>query len=204
MSTDDDAIDAIDGLALAPLSPDAFRTIDLEFFTLGPTGLMVKPGTHPPFAAWEAVGQVLRTLERGVAWLVGDWMAYGESAYGDLAHQIIGDFSPETARVYSWVAEKIPPENRDHRLDFGHHQVVAALSPAEQRVWLDRAAAGDGDGKRWSTVRLKQEVRAPVGSGAALEYGVYIGFDSVADRDAVAAEHERAGRQVRRMESAKR
>lgn len=191
--------DDIEGLV--PLTPDTFRTIDLEHFTLGPTGLVVKlrEGQPPPLEAWEAVGQVLRTLERGVAWLVGDWCAYGEMAYGDRALQAIGDFAPETARVYSWVAAKIPPESRDHRVSFSHHQVVAALPPAEQRAWLDLAAAGS-DGAPWTSKRLKHEVAARAQPSTRIEYMLQVAFLQPSDRDAVAAEHTRAGRDVRTFE----
>jgi len=178
------------------------RTLELDHFTLSATGLTVKG--DPTFAEWQALGQTLETLERGVAWIVGDWVNIGEARYDQMASQVIDheNWRPETVRVYAWTAEKVPKENRRADLPFDHHQIVAALPPEEQRTWLARAAEGD-DGVRWSSGRLKQEVRA-VSGVAHVEYLLLIAFDQPADRDIVATEHERVGRKVRRFEHTKK
>lgn len=178
------------------------RLIELRNFQLRPIGLVVTG--QPTFEEWTEVGDMLATLVNGVQWMVGDWLNTGEACFGDLAAQVIDHehWSEESVRVFKWTAAKIPLENRRAELSYSHHQLLAALPPPEQKVWLDKAVAGDGDGEPWTSARLKQEVRSAQGA-AELEYLVSIAFDSPAARDVLAAEYERVGRPVRRHERQK-
>lgn len=181
--------------ALAPNSKFCFTETGISLDT---------SGGAPSYEEWAQVTEYVRVAHAAVQFWAGDLVNIGEALFGEMASQIIDHegWSAETVRAYAWVAAKIPPENRDSRVSFSHHQVVAALPLQEQVTWLDKAVTGS-DGVPWSSVRLKQAIRQPNGT-APVEFGVYIGFESIADRDAVAQEHERAGRTVRRSESAKR
>ena len=178
------------------------QPLELEHFSIGPTGLTVK-GT-PTYDEWAHIGGLLQLFDVGVSWAIGDWIAWGEAQYGELAAHMIDarHLSESSRRVYAWVAKKIPPGNRNHAVSFGHHQLVAELPVDAQRVWLDKAVAGDGE-QAWGCQRLKQELALARGEARTMEWGVYVGFDSMADRDRVAQEHERAGRLVRCTERAK-
>jgi len=41
---------------------------------------------------------------------------------------------------YAWVARKVGISLRNEILEFWHHRVVAPLTPAEQKDWLNKAA----------------------------------------------------------------
>lgn len=171
------------------------RPLELEHFTLGPTGLEVRDA--PTYEEWAGIGDLLRTLEGGVAWIVGDWINFGQGEYGEAASQAISDFAPETARVYEWVAAKVPRENRRDDLSFTHHQIVAALDVEKQRELLERAAEG-----QWSTSRLKSETKSEV-EEKKLRYLVLVECRSAADQKDLAEKMEREGRLCRLVESTK-
>ncbi len=187
---------------LVVTTPSPFQMLELEHFSLGPTGLIVKG--EPTIDQWAGIGELIKTLERGVQWIAGDWLAFGEAVYGEMASQAMEGLAAETLRVYAWTASRVPKENRVGSLSFAHHQHVAALQPHEQSVWLQRAASGDVDTKTgecdpWSSNRLRQELRTIQEKGTTT-YVLSIEFDQPSDRDIVAQEHERVGRACRRTE----
>src|SRR5262249_45169629 len=91
------------------------------------------------------------------AWWLGDWLIYGEQAYGDRYRQVVTDTSLgyQTLRNYAWVAKAFPVSRRRDGLSFGHHSEVVALSDDEQDIWLDQAERSN-----WSRNRLRRELRA--------------------------------------------
>lgn len=145
-----------------PIEPDAVPVIH-GAFTLYPTGLVVRG--EPTFNEWAEVGHVLRVMEQGIAFLVGDWIRYGEGRFAEMAYQVIDarEWKPETVRNYVWVAKSVPIENRiiNKGLKHAHHQAVASLPPAEQRKWLRMAHEEyENGGEIWSVQRLKQAIKA--------------------------------------------
>lgn len=174
------------------------RSLDLGWCRITRTGLDVTG--VPTMEQWQGLGEILATLEGGIAWLVGDWLNSGEKAFGEMASQAIDaeQWKPETVRVYRWVCEKVPKENRT--MSFAHCQIVAGLAPIEQREWLAKAA-GDGTGAAWSSGRLKNEIAAASSTDAPkIEYLCTVSFDQPAARDILAEEYERVGRPVFRTE----
>src|SRR5262245_9411684 len=112
-----------------------------KHFRITASGLNVSG--KPTFADCEHLWEGLRTLEKSIQFAIGDAMNYFRQAFGERADQIISDrtgWSHETLRSYEWAAEKVLPENRmmDRGLTFSHHYAVGALTPKEQRVWLDK------------------------------------------------------------------
>jgi hypothetical protein len=125
--------------------------------TITPTGWM--PPTHPlSFAQWQACGEALARVTANVRWLIADWWAYGEHAYGErieaLRTGLFGDLSFSTLRTYGWVARSVPPISRLDVLSFKHHMAVAALPPVTQRLLLEQAAC-----EGLSAAELRAEVR---------------------------------------------
>jgi hypothetical protein len=110
-----------------------------------------------PFESWREVGSKIVLIANCSAWWIGDWLVYGEQAYGDRYEQAITDTSLgyQTLRNYAWVARKVPASRRRDLLSFGHHAEVAALPDEEQDVWLARA-----EQLSWSRNRLRQALRA--------------------------------------------
>ena len=109
------------------------------------------------FESWRELGSKVFFIANCSAWWMGDWLLYGEQAYGDRYKQVITDTSLgyQTLRNYAWVARKFPASRRRDKLSFGHHAEVAALPDDEQDVWLERA-----ERLSWSRNRLRQGLRA--------------------------------------------
>jgi hypothetical protein len=61
----------------------------------------------------------------------------------------------QTLRNYAWIARKFEASRRRSGLPFQHHAEVAALPPAEQDEWLDRAQR-----EGWSRTALRRALRA--------------------------------------------
>jgi hypothetical protein len=110
-----------------------------------------------PFEAWLGVGAQLAAAASSSAWCLGDWLVYGQSAYGgryrDAVERTGLDY--QTLRNYAWVAGRFELSRRRDALSFGHHAEVAALPAPEQDFWLRKAEEFG-----WSTMRLRRQVRA--------------------------------------------
>ena len=141
-----------------PAAPDGLAPVHHGKFTFTSCGMLVE-GT-PSYEEWAEVGGVLAVMHRGIQFLVGDWIAFGEKSYGELAAQAIDarSWSAETVRNYVWLAKSVPPTNRmlDRGLSVAHHQAVAHCSPKEQRTWLRKALSEETP---WSVGRLKAAIK---------------------------------------------
>jgi hypothetical protein len=109
------------------------------------------------FDSWRKLGCQIALVANCSAWWLGDWLVYGEQAYGDRYEQAIADteLGYQTLRNYAWVARKCPMSRRRDTLSFGHHAEVAALPENEQDVWLARA-----ERLSWSCNKLRRALRA--------------------------------------------
>jgi hypothetical protein len=109
------------------------------------------------FGSWRELGCRVTLVANCSAWWLGDWLVYGEQAYGDRYKQAIVDtsLSYQTLRNYAWVARTFPVSRRRDTLSFGHHAEVAALPNDEQDVWLARV-----DQLSWSCNKLRRALRA--------------------------------------------
>lgn len=114
---------------------------------------------------WLESGRRLGLLGRNVPWWIGDWLRYGNHAYGERyvrAARITG-YDAQTLMNMVYVASHFPPTRRRGSLSWSHHAELASLESDEQDAWLDRAEA-----ERLSVRCLRQELRAQLrGSGAA-------------------------------------
>lgn len=105
-------------------------------FTLTSTGL-IAPETAT-FDDWQAVGYILRRLESGMQWLIGDWYRLGEHKWGSMYEDaaVMLGYSPATLRDFSYVVRNVELSVRTDNLSFGHHKLVAAMEPDQQAGWL--------------------------------------------------------------------
>lgn len=145
--------------ALAIVDFDDIEAKTDRDWSVGALGLTVHG--KPSFESSERLGFQLSVLHEGLPWAMGDFLNYIEDRFGEQASQIIDaeHFEESTLKVYRWVAAKVPSENRcGLPMTFGHHQVVAALSPKQQRHWLD-VATTDEKGS-WSIAKLKAAIRS--------------------------------------------
>jgi N6-adenosine-specific RNA methylase IME4 len=110
------------------------------------------------FERWEQVGETLGRIGRAHQWWIGDWINFGERAYGEKYAQAIEDtgLDYQTTANLAWVAGKVQSSWRQETLSWSHHQEVAKLEPAEQKRWLKRAVA-----EGWSSKELRREIKRP-------------------------------------------
>jgi hypothetical protein len=69
-----------------------------------------------------------------------------------------------TLTNWSYVARKVPPQNRDPDLSWSHHRAVAALDPPAQKVLLREAKAAG-----WTKAQLEREAKAEKTGGEVVE-----------------------------------
>jgi HTH domain found in ParB protein len=97
------------------------------------------------YEQWAALGDRIRRAANAVLWTWGEWWLYGEHHYGDAAYQAAPTgYRSETLRKAAWVCSRIPREERDDRLPFGHFSALARLEDSVARAtFRDRAIAED-------------------------------------------------------------
>ena len=105
---------------------------------------------------WEVVGQRLRMFEGAVQWCIGDWLNYGERAYGEKYAQAV-DVSGrkyQTVANEAWVAGRVELSRRRESLSWSHHAEVASLERDEQDSLLTEA-----ESRGWNQKQLRDAVR---------------------------------------------
>jgi DNA methylase len=130
-----------------------FSDITVASFHLSHNGL--RPIGSPSFEDWLACGQFIRNAEQSVQFWIGDWLLYGEHAYGKTDYERAvaqTGLSYQTLRIYKSVALAFPLSLRRNNVSFHHHKEIAGLSPATQAQLLQQAEEGD-----WPLFKLKQE-----------------------------------------------
>jgi hypothetical protein len=130
-------------------------------FSVGTDGLVVRG--RPAIGQATKTAKALGRFEK-VAWAaLGDLQLYAEEHYGEAASQIFDPelgYSQKTLDAYRWMAQRIAKERRRlDRLGVKHHMLVAALSAAKQKHWLDLAAADEHD-RPWTAARLAAALKA--------------------------------------------
>lgn len=127
------------------------------------TSFSLPPDT--PIHEWSRIGHQINALSESSSWWLGDWLIYGQDKYPNLYKKAIEETSLDyqTLRNYAWVARQFAVHRRRATVSFQHHAELAALAPAEQDQWLERAERFG-----WSRNELRNRVRASrrLGSGA--------------------------------------
>jgi hypothetical protein len=172
-----------------------FQQATLFDFRITPTGLVADiNGAVPSYEQWRQLGSFLRFMEGSIAWLIGDWVAFGEAHYEERMSQALDatEWEPKTVQQYAWVADRVPRANRDADLSFSHHREVADLRPREQKVWLQRAKA-----EGWNVQTLRRNLNTEKHPDVEPIFWLVIGCKTETERDALQKQWERKGRQVR-------
>jgi hypothetical protein len=108
------------------------------------------------FAEWLAYGRRLGVMGRSAGWWIGDWLAYGNHAFGERyarASRITG-YDAQTLMNMAYVASRFDASRRRAKLSWSHHAEIAAMEPDEQDHWLARAETD-----RLSVRCLRESVR---------------------------------------------
>lgn len=93
---------------------------------------------------WIKQGRWLGAVGRASGWWIGDWIRYGSGRYGEKYEQaarLTGYYSQSLMNM-AYVAGRYEVSRRREILSFSHHAELAALSPPDQDLWLDRVEAG--------------------------------------------------------------
>lgn len=129
-------------------------------FSLQRTGLVVQ--REPTYEEWSEIGRILTHVDGSVHWWIGDWLNYGERAYGEKYTQAleVTEFDYDTLKGDRWVAQQIELVRRRTNLPFSHHKEVAALPPHEQDELLSEAEPLPGETEpRLSRSELRAKVK---------------------------------------------
>ena len=113
-------------------------------FTLTPRGIEFHGDLT--LEEWEKLGEKLGDTERSIGFMIGDWINYAESKWGEKYNEAIAATGLEyqTLRNYAWVAKRVHLSARADNLPFRHHAVVAKLKDTEQQKhWLQMAEDHD-------------------------------------------------------------
>ena len=135
--------------------PDV-RPLVLGHYTLHATGIDIKG--HPSFEEHQGVWDFAQSANRRS----GFWLA-SLARYGDSRHDWQGKISQladstgltEKTLKNIRAVGAIDPSRRRDDVEFGHHEAVAALEPAEQTEWLAKAATHG-----WSVRDLRLNIRS--------------------------------------------
>jgi hypothetical protein len=109
------------------------------------------------FGEWATAGRRLSAMGRCGQWGLGDWIRYGNANFGERyawAARVTG-YDVQTLMNMVYVASRFDISRRRENLSWSHHETVAALDPAEQDRWLDRAVTD-----RFSIADLRGELRS--------------------------------------------
>jgi hypothetical protein len=110
-----------------------------------------------PLDEWKRIGEHISVISNSSTWWLGDWLVYGQEMYPDRYRTAVAEtmLDYQTLRNYAWVARKFSVSRRRDTLSFQHHLEVAALSHADQDLWLERAVHF-----RWSKAELRRRIKA--------------------------------------------
>lgn len=141
-----------DAVALVAALEEAGAVID--------NGLFLPADLH--YDRYEAVGALLGELHKVNAFLIGDWLLYGEHTYGERYVQaaLLLNLSPQTCANYQSIAKRVPPNRRRTGVSFSIHGEVASLPPELQEHWLT-VAHNEGLTKQEIRDRLRPRKELP-------------------------------------------
>ena len=106
--------------------------------------------------AWAEIGLKLTKVEDSMQWALGDWWAYGDFKYGERKALTtdLGFYCFGSLMNMATVARRVPTSLRNEVLSWSHHCTVCLCSPADQKMWLDKAAK-----HQWTVRELRKQIR---------------------------------------------
>lgn len=124
-------------------------------FTLTKTGMRITG--NPSYQEWAKVGIFIQSASTASTLWLGDWINYGESRFGEKYSQAIEEtgLDYQSLRNAAYVSRQVALEDRRPELSYSHHAEVAALTPEEQKIMLDKATE-NGWSKQLLRLKVKQ------------------------------------------------
>lgn len=120
---------------------------------------------------WQELATSIGEAASSIAFIVGDWLVYGQSLFGtegdpdrkvdhpsyQLALKATGlDLS--TLQNYAYVSRNVPFSLRTERLSWEHHRLMAKLPDGDMQDWIEACVAEEDAGRRMSTRRLRKSL----------------------------------------------
>jgi len=120
---------------------------------------------------WQELATSIGEAASSIAFIVGDWLVYGQSLFGtggdpdrkvdhpsyQLALKATGlDLS--TLQNYAYVSRNVPYSLRTERLSWEHHRLMAKLPDGDMQDWIEACVAEEDAGRRMSTRRLRKSL----------------------------------------------
>lgn len=120
------------------------------------TGLRILNGMS--IDEWMQLGSMLRDVESGSQWWIGDWFNYGEDNLSVKYDQALDATAYEnrgSLRNIAYVARNVDITERREDLSFTHHQEVVAMEKEERQRILEEAAK-----KGWTIKQTRAAVQS--------------------------------------------
>lgn len=106
---------------------------------------------QPDFMQWSALGPKIGHALRSMQFVIGDWLAYGETHFTRKGPGRPTNCDYENAikttgidyaklREFAHVSRRVNLLLRNNKLSWNHHRVVAKLPPEKQKHWLELVA----------------------------------------------------------------
>jgi hypothetical protein len=143
--------------------------LDEPGITFTATGLTFQPSVT--YEQWAQYGRKLKLAQKGIQWAIGDWINYGEKAYGEKYAQALDEtgLSEGTLMNYAAVARAFKTSRR-REVDFSTHAEVMGLEQEEQDEILIEA-----EQNHTPREKVRREVaRRKVARGPKPDEGEYI------------------------------
>ena len=139
-------------------------------YTITRTGLIFHRDVS--FEEWCSLSTSLGAVARGVAFIVGDWLVYGERRFATPSSRVSSErynqavamtgLDRQTLHGYSHVSRKVPHHCRHDVLSWEHHKIAAKLPKREQAKRLNELAKFARDGRPISTRKFRESVSIKV------------------------------------------
>ena len=134
--------------------------LSLKNYEITETGLVAHGGWTPEL--WEAAGREIARYQKGLMWLVGDWLNAGDRQ-GYVKHGKLADACERfgiaygTAANAASVARAFPKSSlRSEHLEFAHHKEVANHDQATELL-----AWAEANGSTVKQLREEKQRRSP-------------------------------------------
>lgn len=152
-------------LAERPTEAMPMSLFDVPGFHFTPTSLKIDDWVD--FETWEKFGRALEIAGQAMQWYLGDWLAHGESHYGEKFAQVVDAHKKtgipiNTLRDYQRVADQVKVDVRTSGVEWSVHRAVAGLPKPEQKRVLAKAVT---DKEKWTKRAVERYVETGLEPG---------------------------------------
>jgi hypothetical protein len=126
------------------------KSKDLTTQVFKPTRVGLEIKGKPEIEEWLKYGERLRFIETSIQWIIGDYLRFGEFAYGEKYSQALDESQVNSWKVYQWVASRVPPEVRNPDLPWSYYRDIAKYDPLIQGKIINHVIDSAANGRELS------------------------------------------------------